>query len=98
MIPPNVLIGNKLYTVHVLDHLKHDHLGYIDYDKQTIEVSRYRFDNTEVSPKELEHAFWHEVTHGILKDMHHKLESSEKFVDAFGLRLAQIQRWLRGEK
>jgi hypothetical protein len=95
MIPASVQIGQTRYKVEVLDHIQRNYLGFIDYNKKTIQVAKYRFDNTEVSPKDLEHAFWHEVTHGILKDMNHKLESNESFVDAFALRTTQVMRSMR---
>jgi hypothetical protein len=40
-----------------------------------------------MTERQQSYTFWHEMTHAILKDMHHSLEANEEFVDAFAIRL-----------
>jgi hypothetical protein len=65
----------------------------IDYDKRTITLAHIGgITGRKLSQEEQRTAFWHEVVHGILKDMGSKLESNEAFVENIASRLTQIIR------
>ena len=84
-IPKSVRVGRKKYTVRKVDHVAK--LGHISYKDAVIEVSRRYFSGELRSQYSQCETFWHELTHGILKDMDNPLHNDEAFVTAFAARL-----------
>jgi hypothetical protein len=90
-IPKKIKVGDKWYSVDVVESMKHKgHMGHIDYEAKTIEVSR-KSNTTGRAYKECDvrDSFWHELVHAILKDMgHERLNRNEQFVSRFANRLS----------
>ena len=91
-LPTAIKLGSTRYTVEPIPGtIKPGCLGHISYDAKTIMVSTHK--NARMrSDSAIAQTFWHEVTHGILKDMGHRLESNEEFVDQFSRRLSDAIR------
>jgi len=86
-LPYYIRVGSKNYHIVPVPHLG-GHLGYIDYNDKTILVATCHPKTGKLrTERQQAYSFWHEVTHAILKDMGHKLEANEEFVDAFAIRL-----------
>lgn len=84
-IPKQVTIGDTKYEVRrTSNDLR---LGYISYADHVISISRVYFMGGRMSAYEQADTFWHELTHGILHDMGHRLQNNEQFVTAFAKRL-----------
>ena len=90
-IPTRVKIGKTWIKIDTLKHLLvPDAMGAHCSSLKYIQIAthstrrgiRYR-------KEEIANTFWHELTHAILHDMKHKLETDEKFVTAFADRLTQ---------
>jgi hypothetical protein len=91
-LPKTIKIGAIKYTVlPVKQQVFKGCLGFIDYDGADIMVSTSK-DSRPRSDAAVAQTFWHEVTHGILYDMGHRLESNEKFVEQFSRRLSNAIR------
>ena len=95
MIPSSIKIGKTRYPVEQPITLKNAVCaGNVTYG-QSIRVA-YRTLVSGRLQSRTEHqryeTFWHEVTHAILNDMGHKLESNEKFVTDFSRRLKDAIR------
>jgi hypothetical protein len=91
MIPSSIKIGKTRYPVEQPITLKNAvHAGNVTYGQSIRVAYRIRMSSGRLQSR-TEHqrneTFWHEVTHAILKDMDHKLESNEKFVTDFSRRL-----------
>lgn len=90
MIPKTIKIGKTKYPVLQPEMmLPPDHFGHVVCGKH-IKVAYSWVENNRTkhrSEHQRSETFWHEVTHAILYDMGHKLESNEKFVTAFSQRL-----------
>lgn len=83
-IPSTLKVGKQDYEVRVVRNSpRAGTMGCISYDRGVIYVARYSSDDRRYSKRDMEDTFWHELTHAILKDMGHKLESDERFVTAF---------------
>lgn len=80
LIPTQVRVGQTDYAVRI-ENPGRLRYGSINYQECIIRIHPA----TPAKRKPL--TFWHELTHAILFDMHHPLESSEVFVDAFARRL-----------
>ena len=85
VLPHSLKIGTRRYKVVVQQHVAPAGLmGQVDYNSCLITVATHssrsgrKFRHTEVHD-----TFWHEVTHGILKEMGHHLWRSERFVTRF---------------
>lgn len=90
-LPKKVMLGYKRYQVEVHETLDRKRLGEIRYAERRILIGRRHPSTGKLqTARQQAHAFWHEVTHGILKDMGHRLEASEEFVDAFSRRLNNV--------
>jgi hypothetical protein len=91
-LPKAIRVGSKRYAIitqpHVLDSRHRALFGDINYNTSTIRVSmRHPKTLKPMTKRQQSYTFWHEMTHAILKDMHHSLEANEEFVDAFAIRL-----------
>jgi len=88
-IPTSLKIGKTRYKiVHTQFVPFKGAVGYIDYANTDIHVAHYHnISRKKRTPKERAETFWHEVTHGILFDMGHRLFTDEKFVLEFSKRL-----------
>ena len=91
-IPKQFKLGNKNYTVEMVQHTKpKGTMGTIDYDLCRVEIATNSgLTDRSFKQEEMTDTFWHEVTHAILRDMKHKQWNDEKFVTAFAKRLTQI--------
>jgi hypothetical protein len=88
MIPKHISVGRSRYTVDVVKTPGKHRFGFIDYEQQRIVVGTHsQLTQRRRSPQQQSHTFWHEMTHAILRDMGHRLEHNEEFVDAFAKRL-----------
>ena len=88
MIPKHISVGRNKYAVSVVERISATTVGHIDYGRKHISISTRNPRTKKAVPlKQQTHTFWHEMTHAILKDMGHSLESNEKFVDEFARRL-----------
>jgi hypothetical protein len=83
--PSTLKIGDHRYQVTVQRRVAgRSIMGSIDYGPKLIEVATHSGrTGLAYSPHEVHDTFWHEVTHGILKEMGHHLWSSERFVTRF---------------
>lgn len=87
-----IKIGKSKYGVVTVTTLP-SRMAEINYVTKTITLaSRCGYTKIKYPIKERQTAFWHEVVHGILKDMRNPLEGSEKFVEAFSERLTDVIR------
>lgn len=90
MIPKHVTIGRRLYTVQLVSDIDGERhtMGVIEYGPQRIQIrtTSVRQSVPRAAQKQRS-TFWHELTHGILYDMGHKLHSDERFVTQFSNRL-----------
>lgn len=87
-----IKIGKSKYGVATVTTLP-SRMAEINYVTKTITLaSRCGYTKIKYPIKERQTAFWHEVVHGILKDMRNPLEGSEKFVEAFSERLTDVIR------
>lgn len=78
MVVEPYVMGSKYRTL----------FGDINYDTKTIRVAmRHPKTLKPMTERQQSYTFWHEMTHAILKDMGHRLEANEEFVDAFAIRL-----------
>ena len=81
--PHSLKIGARRYKVVVQQHTSPPAgtMGEADYSRRLITLATHssrsgrKFRSTEVHD-----TFWHEVTHGILYQMHHHLWRNERFV------------------
>jgi hypothetical protein len=91
-IPKTFTVGKHKYTVEVHKHIPgSDGMGQIKYSQRLVQIATHSSYNLKPHPKrEVLDTFWHEVTHAILKDMGHDLESNERFVNAFADRLTDV--------
>lgn len=89
-----IKIGKTNYAINVIDAFWNKAVvARIDYENRTITLAkRNGVSNTPRSHANVEHSFWHETVHGILKDMGSPLESNERFVDGFAVRLTKLLR------
>ena len=85
VLPHSLKIGTRRYKVVMQQHVTPVGLmGQVDYNRCLITVATHssrsgrKFRHTEVHD-----TFWHEVTHGILKEMGHHLWRGERFVNRF---------------
>lgn len=87
-----IKIGKSKYEVAAVTTLP-SRMAEIDYTTKKITLAtRCGYTKIKYPIKERQIAFWHEVVHGILKDMRNPLEGSEKFVEAFSERLTDVIR------
>ena len=98
-IPKQFNIRNKRYTVTVVPGKLASETcsryryvyGNVDYIAREIHIAGKKPQTGDrVAKRYQAHTFWHEVTHAILKDMGHRLEGSEDFVDNFARRLNDV--------
>lgn len=84
-------IGGRDYQIHVVKHVQ-DALGEIFYAAGVIELAeRCEISGFKYSMAERKVAFWHEVVHGILHEMHYsKLAYDERFVTRFSELLTAV--------
>lgn len=85
--PKKIRVGKTQYTV-VRKYTRLNALGQISYDTRMIAIATRDKFGTPLSTSEQNELFWHELTHGILRDMGHPLCDNERFVDAFARRLS----------
>lgn len=90
VLPKKVRVGKKHYTVNKTA-LHSRFLGEMDAAKRRISINSTK----KLAISEMSDVFWHEITHCILNDMRSPLNHNERFVDAFGKRLAQVYRSMR---
>ena len=90
-IPKTVRVGRIIYTVVRMPLVRHKGkpaLGYIDYPRQTIFICTHSaLHGAAISKREQFDTFWHELTHAILRHMHHASNDDEKFVTTFATEL-----------
>lgn len=99
-IPKSIKIGKTKYVVeqpHMMDDLCV--VGRIHYSGtiQVAQCGNYKPKGRKQSKDSRTVTFWHEVMHGILHDMGHKLYNNEVFVDAVAQRIAQVIKTARFE-
>lgn len=88
MIPKHISVGRSKYAVDVVKTPGRHRHGFIDYEAQKIVVGTHvQRTQRRMTTKQQTHTFWHEMTHAILRDMEHRLEHDEEFVDEFARRL-----------
>lgn len=98
LLPKSLKIGKRRYAVTVQRHLTRSSMGRIDYRQSLItlathsKVTGWRYESSEIHE-----TFWHEVTHGVLREMNHPLEGSETFVSRFAQLLTQAIETARFE-
>lgn len=87
-----IMIGKSKYTLEqVKDFGRNAHIGEIKYKEKKITLASHGgITSTPLSTMERRTAFWHEVTHAILWDMHSSMYCRERFVDRFSRRLAKV--------
>ena len=90
-IPTRVKIGKNWIKVDTFKYLlvpdaMGAHCGALKYIQIATHSPRRR---VRYRKEDIANTFWHELTHAILHDMKHKLETDEKFVTAFADRLTQ---------
>jgi hypothetical protein len=85
-------IGNTEYKLKVVKSFEDEtYIGLIEYADKVITLSKYGgISKRRLHPSAITETFWHEVTHGILKDMRSKLHNNEAFVENFSVRLTQV--------
>lgn len=90
-IPRKIRVGDKWYSVEVVEAMRERRrAAYVHYGNRKITVARTsNISGKMFAPREMNEAFWHELTHAILEDMHHPLRGSERFVTEFAKRLSQ---------
>lgn len=95
-VPKEVQIGKTNYRVHNKTGFGSSPVvGRIDYALRTITLASHGgVTKKKRTPAQLQDTLWHEITHGILKDMKNPLESDEKFVCAISSRIAKVVRQL----
>jgi hypothetical protein len=96
---PEITIGKTRYTVSSVDRYPGKaRAGCIDYERLTIEIARHGgVSGRRYSRKEMANTFWHEIVHGILRDLgRHQDNSNEQLVDGIALRVADVVRQLYG--
>lgn len=88
-IPKRLKVGQRWYKVSVVNKMsQHGMMGSTNYNTAQITVAeRSTITNKRYKSEQMSDTFWHELTHAILKDMGHRLESNEKFVCDFSSRL-----------
>jgi hypothetical protein len=85
-----IKIGKSKYEVVAVTTLP-SRMAEINYATKVIKLaSTCGYTKIRYTKKERREAFWHEVVHGILKDMRNPLEGNEKFVEAFSERLTGV--------
>jgi hypothetical protein len=90
LIPKTFKISKVEYKVEQPLHMARELLrGNFDFAQRTLRVAEY-CSGAKLTEAVRNEVFWHETTHAILKDMHHRLHSNEGFVDAFSKRLAEV--------
>jgi len=97
-IPRRIRIGNKAYSIEVVEALLDKKLaGEINYHERLIQVGmRNGRTGRLFNPAFVHETFWHELVHAILDDMDEDtLNRDEKFVTAFAARLAKAIRTAR---
>jgi DNA-directed RNA polymerase sigma subunit (sigma70/sigma32) len=92
IIPNKIKIGTKTYKVIVDKHVPGEAvMGQVNYNARTIRIATHSANTFQAYTKrDIVDTFWHEVTHAILRDMGHTLESNEPFVVAFAERLTDV--------
>lgn len=93
-VPLAFKLGGKRYKVVEVDSMKTPRgrslMGQIDYEKRTVTVATHNASTGRKYGKdEIGNSFLHEMVHGILNDMGHKLQSDEGFVTNFADRLQE---------
>lgn len=90
-IPHRIRVGDKLYSVEIVEAMKRKHeMGRTYYGLQRIEIGRTsNLNGRSYTKEELDDTFWHELTHAILHEMGYRLCNDEKFVSVFAAYLAK---------
>lgn len=93
-IPKQFAVGKSTYTVLSPYKMERDLVqGRVKYGPRTVEVTQRHFKTGKpLTTERRAHVFWHEATHAILRDMGHRLEGDEVFVDGFAKRIMDIVR------
>ena len=99
VLPRSLKIGQRRYEVKVQRHVSRTTMGEVNYTYAFIRVATHsartgrKFRHAEVRD-----TFWHEVTHGILWEMGHRLYRDEKFVGRFANLLTRAIESARFER
>ena len=84
VLPSSLKIGSRRYEVHVQRHTSRATMGEVNYTYGFIRLATHSTrTGRKFRPTEVHDTFWHEVTHGILWEMGHRLYQNEKFVRQF---------------
>lgn len=90
-IPKTVKVGRVTYNVvrtPLVRHKGRPALGYINYTTHEIFICTHSaLHGAAISKREQFDTFWHELTHAILRHMHHAINDDEKFVTTFATEL-----------
>ena len=97
-IPKKVRINRTTYQVKSVHSFKTCKLGEIDHNERQITLARnVRYGSAAIDKKvfrlskeEQWETYWHEIVHGILRDMRRHDLNNERFVNAFCLRLYSV--------
>lgn len=92
IIPSRFRIGRVHYGVYHVDKIAlRRAVGLIEYDRhKVILAARSNVNGRTLTSRKRTEVFWHEVVHGVLHDMKHKLRDDEAFVEAVAVRLADV--------
>lgn len=87
LIPKSVTVGKKKYAIKRRE--KSADFGSICYNMGIIYIAKaFKEDYLRpITSAEMSEAFWHEITHAILKDMGDTKNNNEQFVTEFSSRL-----------
>lgn len=94
LIPKSFRIGHTKYSVCMEPRLRGGAVGRILYfcGWGLVRIATHTHSGKPRAPACVEETFLHEITHGILHHMGHKLRDDETFVTEFSKRLHQIIR------
>ena len=91
-IPKKFKVSNRsrAYTVVRVPTLRNGReLARVFFDERVVKVARSAV-GKRLTRRQVQYAFWHEVTHAILHDMRHPLHTNEGFVVRFSDRLENV--------
>lgn len=90
-IPKQAAIRKTVYAVKQVHSLTPARQGEIDYKALEIRIAAF-FKGVKITKEEQWEVFWHEVVHGILRDMGRHDLNNERFVNAFCRRLYGVMK------
>ena len=99
VLPSSLKIGSRRYAVKVQRHVSRATRGQVNHTYGFIRLATH---STRTGRKfrsaQVHDTFWHEVTHGTLWEMGHRLHQNEKFVGQFANLLTKAIESARFER